>query len=117
MDENCFVLPEANADVTEEKCKKRQSGILKSSRSPLRTLKETDINQKVEPVSKLRRSSRRVSFADTKEVKEYVKDKMIIQDDMENDETTCTLECRQNIEIHNSRTSSQKENQQQELER
>ncbi|XP_062909137.1 kinetochore scaffold 1 isoform X2 [Mobula hypostoma] len=42
---------------------------------------------------------------------------MIIQDNMENDEAICTLECRQNIEILNSRISSQKENQQQELER
>ncbi|XP_072120943.1 uncharacterized protein knl1 [Mobula birostris] len=117
MDENCFLLPETNADVIEEKCKRRQSGILKSSRSPLRTLKEIDTNEKMEPVSKLRRSSRRVSFADTKEVKEFVTDKMIIQDNMENDEAICTLECRQNIEILNSRISSQKENQQQELER
>ncbi|XP_051869928.1 kinetochore scaffold 1-like [Pristis pectinata] len=115
MDENCSVFPEANAEVIEGKCKRRQSGILKASRSPLRTLKETDISQKMEPVGKLRRSSRRVSFADTKEVKEFVTDKMIMQVDVENDENICMLECRQNMEIHNSRINSEKENHQEEL--
>ncbi|XP_060684746.1 kinetochore scaffold 1 isoform X2 [Hemiscyllium ocellatum] len=59
--------------------------ILKVSRSPLRTLKEADISQKMEPVGKLRRSSRRVSFAETKEIKEFVTDKMMmIMQDVEN---------------------------------
>ncbi|XP_072425411.1 uncharacterized protein knl1 isoform X2 [Chiloscyllium punctatum] len=85
MDENFPVFPEANAEIQEGKCKRRQSGILKVSRSPLRTLKEADISQKMEPVGKLRRSSRRVSFAETKEVKEFVTDKMMmIMQDVEN---------------------------------
>ncbi|XP_038639480.1 kinetochore scaffold 1 [Scyliorhinus canicula] len=82
MDENCPAFPEANVENRDGKCKRRQSGILKISRSPLRTLKEADVSQKIEQVGKLRRSSRRVSFAETKEVKEFVTDKMmmIIQD-------------------------------------
>ncbi|XP_069773291.1 kinetochore scaffold 1 isoform X2 [Narcine bancroftii] len=110
MDENCPTFSEANVEVTKGKCKRRQSGILKASRSPLRTLNETDISQKMEQVGTFRRSSRRVSFADTKEIKEFVTDKMIIQDDVENDEAVCM----QNMEIHISRENSEKENQQEE---
>ncbi|XP_020382277.1 kinetochore scaffold 1 [Rhincodon typus] len=87
MDENFPVCPEANAEIQEGKCKRRQSGILKVSRSPLRTLKEAETSQKMENVGKLRRSSRRVSFAETKEVKEFVTDKMMmIMQDVENGE-------------------------------
>ncbi|XP_072342390.1 uncharacterized protein knl1 [Scyliorhinus torazame] len=99
MDENCPVFPEANVENRDGKCKRRQSGILKISRSPLRTLKEADVSQKIEQVGKLRRSSRRVSFAETKEVKEFVTDKMMIIQDVENG------------------IDSQKENQLNELER
>ncbi|XP_041070225.1 kinetochore scaffold 1 [Carcharodon carcharias] len=100
MDENYSVFPEANAEIGEGKCKRRQSGILKVSKSPLRILKEADVNQKMEQVGKLRRSSRRVSFAETKEVKEFVTDKMMmIMQDAENGK------------------DSHKENQQNELER
>ncbi|XP_078089369.1 outer kinetochore KNL1 complex subunit KNL1 [Mustelus asterias] len=100
MDENYPVFPEANVENGEGKCKRRQSGILKVSRSPLRTLKEAEVTQKMEQVGKLRRSSRRVSFAETKEVKEFVTDKMMmIMQDVENGK-----DC-------------QKENQQNELER
>ncbi|XP_067895748.1 kinetochore scaffold 1 [Heterodontus francisci] len=98
MDENCSVFPEANAEIREGKCKRRQSGILKVSRSPLRTLKEADISQKMEQVGKLRRSSRRVSFAETKEVKEFVTDKMIMQEDVENGKYNCMLEYRCNVQ-------------------
>uniref|UniRef100_UPI00398EAD8C outer kinetochore KNL1 complex subunit KNL1 n=1 Tax=Pristiophorus japonicus TaxID=55135 RepID=UPI00398EAD8C len=100
MDENSCAFSEANAEIREGKCKRTHSGILKVSRSPLRTLKEVDICQKMEPVGKVRRSSRRVSFAETKEVKEFVTDAMMImQADVENGE------------------DNQKENQQEELER
>ncbi|XP_032882566.1 kinetochore scaffold 1 isoform X3 [Amblyraja radiata] len=113
MDENYSVLLEANGELVEGHCKRRQSGILKASRSPLRTLKETDISQKLEPVGKFRRSSRRVSFAETKEIKEFVIDK-IIQADVEDDEMISTLQCKQNMETYNTRDGD-KDNLQEEL--
>ncbi|XP_055496940.1 kinetochore scaffold 1-like [Leucoraja erinacea] len=113
MDENYSVLLEANGELVEGHCKRRQSGILKASRSPLRTLKETDISQKLEPVGKFRRSSRRVSFAETKEIKEFVTDK-IIQADEEDDEMISTLQCKQNMETYNTRDGD-KDNLQEEL--
>uniref|UniRef100_A0A4W3J7G4 Knl1 C-terminal RWD domain-containing protein n=1 Tax=Callorhinchus milii TaxID=7868 RepID=A0A4W3J7G4_CALMI len=78
MNENT-VTSDENADINEEKCKRRQSGILKAYRSPLRTLNETDITQRIELPVKPRKSLRRVSFANTEEVKEFVTEKMLIK--------------------------------------